>query len=688
MKRMIAVLLSAVMLLSPLCVQADDTQMYEDIIDKARICFDLPEDIEDIEMSGSKNSYYTDAYTVKWNKGDSERYEVSADEHGCITSFYANALDEDEDGEYISVENKITKEQAVKKTDAVIKELYGENVKYLSLSRTSVDSSSISVYYVPMFNGLELEDESVSFTVERRHGGITSFDGLCTDIFGYNYTAPSEVKLLDDAKRLEVYKKNNDLKLVYRVFTDNDTKEENVRPVYLFTAADIDAVTGERIRDKVQYKYSDEYAAADSISVDQEEAAVAEKRVTENEYKAIDKYNTYIKENEADALVKKYFPKLTMKLESSRTYISDDIPYTKLSYSYSTDKPYRYKSADALINAITGEIINYYYYDSEEQDFIDLKTQELIFLDKDKAEKTAREWFKKLAPKEYESGEFVVSVENCNNQVVFSRVKNGAKVEKEGVTVTLNTKYELSSYNKTWEEHDFPSDTNFKKDMDIYKAASEDCELKYMLETDDNGREYPLLVFGDSSSSRCYDALTGERLNPYSGEIYVESPEYNGEYTDIDNSPYKIAIQTLADYGYVLPYSKFEPEKEITIDEFYKLIGTTPTYTDTDKKHISYYYGTTPLFSEAEAKQPMTKYDMTAVLLDLCSSGYYTKIAKTDIFKTSFDDVSEKYTGTVQIASAIGIIPEKQGKFNGEEKITRGRAAQYLYECLLALKAL
>ena len=55
------------------------------------------------------------------------------------------------------------------------------------------------------------------------------------------------------------------------------------------------------------------------------------------------------------------------------------------------------------------------------------------------------------------------------------------------------------------------------------------------------------------------------------------------------------------------------------------------------------------------------------------------------IYKTPFSDVksNDENIGAIAIAYAKGFIPKGNGKFNGEQKITRAEAVQMIYDYLV-----
>lgn len=661
MKRFIALLLAASMLFSAAPVfaaeQASDKANtdYEGIISTVRDVFELPEDLSNVQISQYKGQTY-----ISWSYDNGGReYRISADEHGCVTSYSSYDYRDYSESRSMGLNEKIGKPRAQKIAEKVLAALYGEASADFVCKQTNIDSSDVDFTYYYTQNGIELND-AVNISVNRLTGDISNFDGLCGEVLKYDYPAPEKSKLIDNEKMLEAYKENEQFSLVYHSFYDV-TGKKFTKPIYIITPSYINAFDGSIVTESSDY-YDDEmdFAAAESFDGGLGDGAEESKRVTAYEKKAIEEYKNLIDEKKADSILKQYFPELKdYDIDDSYIYWYDDAAVIALDYEPQDKKTYSYTGAE--LNAKSGEVLSYYNYkpyeDKDAKPDANKKT--------DMAEKT----FKALAPDIYKTGDFKPETKDDSFYVRYARIANGIKVDDQYVYVGLNTDYTVSMYEKNWHETDFPALDDIIDDSGIFEAAAKDNDLalKYVIVKDK-----PVLVYSFDVSgwyySLYYDAKTGQHISSYDGEPYEKTAD--GKYTDLENSPYKETIETLSEYGYRLPYSEFEPDKPITVNDFCTLFGYSAEYMT---------YADKPLYTESQLDKNATKYDIAAVLVDAMG---YTELAQKDIFVDKFDDVDDKYKGTVAIAAAMGLLFEKQGSFNGKETVTRGQAAEYIYNIL------
>ncbi len=669
MKRFIASMLAAVLLAASMPVMAQNginKADYEAYIDKVRVCFDLPEDLPNVNID-----QYDKNIGFSWRSEDGTRtYNAEIDEDGYIRSFYSYRSDLKDSKE------KLTKEQSIAKAESVMKAVYGDKAADFERVNLNIDAESVYLTYRYTQNGIPV-DATVNIGVRRKDGGISNFYGVMGKVLEYNYVKPESVKLLTEDEVYQNYKDSENIGLYYNVFnTYNEITGMNdqfVKPVYIVKPKNINASTGETIVSASVDDYvTDEEA---SMELDAGSGASNSKRVTEAERKAIKEFENLISQENADKAVKAAFPQIkSYTLESSNITTYGDRPRINLSYKNADRSNY----ASAVLNAQSGEILsfgNYIYNDKELE-----KT-----FDKKKTEAAAEELFKSIAKDIYDSKDYKKSVSENNDTISYDRLHDGIKVLGQGVTVSFNYDMTVRAYSRDWDKFDFPSAKNAVNEREIFeKSKAEGFGLKYVITDNAAVLAYGYTTgsgryFSYWSNDSYYDALTGDKISAYDGTVHMENPD--GNYTDLDGSPYKQVIETLAEYGYTLPYSEFKPNEYITIEDFYNFVGTDIIYIDSKRS----YYGSEPLYSEEEVKNILTKYDIAKITVT--QSGY-GELASKDIFKTEFTDVNSDNAGYVAIASAMGYIPEKGGEFNGTKQITRGEAAEYIYKSLEAADAL
>ena len=634
---------------------------YESYIDRIRVCFDLPEDLPDVNINS-----YGENTQISWRSEDgSTNCSASVDEHGCIKSFYSYSDHDDEE-----TADKLTKQQAIDKAENVLKAVYGDKAGYFERVNLSISAQDVNLYYRYTQNGIPV-DAGVDISISRADGRVQNFGGLCANVLDYSYAKPESIKLLTDDEIYQNYLKTENIGLYYNIFYNGEDGKRFVKPVYILRPKTINASTGEEITAQSMDDYVENDEAAMETAADSGTGAES-KRVTEYEKKAIKEFNDLISKEEADAAVRKNFPQIkSYKLSNSSVTTYGEYPVISVRYDADGERGY----ANAELNAQTGEILHFgnYRYGSRDSR-VDIK----------KAEPIADELFKSLAPDIYKGGEYKKQTDAERECVTYGRLHDGIKVNGQYVSVSFNYDLSIRDYSKHWDNFDFPSAKNAVPQRTVFEnSKAEGFGLKYIITDNAAVLSYGFMTSGGGyyrcwHSDSFYDALTGEKINQYTGTPQIEN-EY-GEYTDLEGSPYKQVIETLAEYGYTLPYSEFKPNEPITVEDFYSFIGMNIIYADSKR-----YYGSSTLYSKEEAKAVLTKYDIAKIFV---SERGYDELAAKDIFKSDFTDVSAENTGYVVIASAMGFIPEKGGEFNGAKQITRGEAAEYLYKCLEANNAL
>ena len=348
-KRVVSAVLAAGIALSGTAAVNADTD-YEGVISRVRECFDLPEDLSDVNIS-----QYGESVNISWSDENGRtEYNASADEHGCITGFYSYS--DEQNGE-----RKLGRDEAKAVADKMLKSLYGSHTADIVYEGRNISRSSISLNYSVAKYGVPV-DVSISVTVNRITGMISGFNGPCSEVFDYDYTDPRTVKLLDGDEIYENYKNTENIALIYNIFYNYTDRTKNVKPVYRLKPKDIDAVSGATINAETAM-YSKDAGDAD-MEMAAEETTAASGRVTPAERQAIEDFKNLISKEDADAAIKKHFPELK-KAEVSNTNVYRDYWDKKavrdLSYEIKDESGEEIGYAYASVNAETGEILGYHY---------------------------------------------------------------------------------------------------------------------------------------------------------------------------------------------------------------------------------------------------------------------------------------------------------------------------------------
>ena len=199
MKRFIAAFMTAILMAATIPTMAQngvDQTVYEDYIDRVRVCFDLPEDLPDVKLN-----QYDQRVEISWrSEDDAGSYSASIDEHGCITRFYSYNNDRN-DEENVT---KLTKQQSIDKAEALLKAVYGDKAQYFERINLSIDATYVRMYYRYTQNDIPV-DAGVSITVDRIGGGIIStvFAKMCLTIL---MQSPSPLSFLPQTRYMKTIK--------------------------------------------------------------------------------------------------------------------------------------------------------------------------------------------------------------------------------------------------------------------------------------------------------------------------------------------------------------------------------------------------------------------------------------------------------------------------------------------------
>jgi len=177
------------------------------------------------------------------------------------------------------------------------------------------------------------------------------------------------------------------------------------------------------------------------------------------------------------------------------------------------------------------------------------------------------------------------------------------------------------------------------------------------------------------------DAFDGTLLN-YSGRPYTysEIEYFDGKgFEDIGNTPYAEAISKLCDMDFIKDAAKYRPNSHITVGDFMEMIRPLNTS----------YYRTKVINSDNEEYDPkaeITREEAAKIVIE--SMGYGEVAALSGIFKCSFTDadaLTEGYIGYAAIAQALGLLDSFGDTMQPRNMLTRGEAAQIVYDYLLRL---
>lgn len=310
------------------------------------------------------------------------------------------------------------------------------------------------------------------------------------------------------------------------------------------------------------------------------------------------------------------------------------------------------------MNAITGEILSYYY---------DLDLAEDQTAKGEWTQKEAEDFIKEIAPKAYESLVFselyVPKHRPYEQQYSFSRQAYDIPISGDGIELTYNTQLkQVTQYYKAWSGASFKAPENLlAKEEAVGKIG---LELVYMQVSD---KKYAL-AYNHEEASMLLDAYTGARVD-YTGCVVEE--EASGLYTDIKGHPSETIITNLYYSGIYLETKTLNPDDAITKEEMLSLLKKVTGQEDINLPQ---------LLTQSEKKQTLTKEEGLCYLVGVT---HYAKLAKeAELFQYPFKEkATDALKGYITVAYGLGWIGE-MSTFEAQEPLTKAEAMTYIYNAL------
>lgn len=588
--------------------------------------------------------YVWDLNWYYYNEGSNKSIDISIDaDTGKLLS--VNIY------EYISGSQNlasITKEQAKKIAGDFAKKMNPGEFSNTKLVDTSAQSnyyertgSDYNFYYERLINGIPFRDNGLSVTVNGITGKVTGYSIRWSD----KVSAPASDGVIAISKANDIYRNNYDFKLNYRQYYDNfsGNNSQIYKLVYVPDGTGvptIDAKTGSVLNENSgsQISFIDltEKEKADFLS----------------KYKEVTKLDKEIDKNKAQEDMLKIVHDL----------YGDGYRLEGLSYQESSDKNIMLAnntwsaqfikgqendantqrgsiSIDATTEGLV-DIENYSYMDkTDDNNFTPCMDYEAAY--KKAIDYTALYFSDKVKEINTRNIKYVNSkdgkeIQSRYQYFTFLRTVNGIDYDTNNINVQIDMK--TGGVNRIgcyWS-----NDVNVPEPKNIISAKdAEDIffennkpalyYIAYNKSSDYNNPDYEIkLVYSiygiNNYMDDSIDAFTGKRLTPDGKEIDDNIDEFM---KNIKGSPYEKELTILA-YGGILETKGFNPKKQITKMDLIKMLVNAKGY--------------------------------KPYLLDSAADLKFSGSVK--------GDANYKY---LQMAVAYGLMENKEGTFNPDEKETR-----------------
>ncbi len=647
--------------------------------------------------------YFEYDSTVEWNlywatEDGSKRINAACDNDGRIKRVYVN-----DNGEKQKVPQYTADEleaDAQKYLFKLLPELQG-HVKLNKVNFVRY-SGRYNFGFIRLENGIEMPDNYATVVV---NSNTKAFEG-CNVNWHYDVEIPSAKKIISKEEASEKIGAEINMKLAYHITYDDKGEPKAVlayTPDRNYIA--VDALSGKIYTEKNYWSIDDSVTNTES-AVAEDEAAGDKGFLSPAELEKIEDLKGLISPEEAIAVLTSN-DMLFMEdtINSSETSLRNDGEGNYVYDIYLSDEtPIDWESEDyyramafAVVDAKTGVIYSYnasvkeyYDYPVEERDNLNLKAN----YTKDQCRKKFETFvksvnadrFKNTVPGSTNKARLISYDSKTNSSKYagyafdYQRVHEGIEVlsnnirgEVDAVSGKIyhyaynwNDDVKLpSSKGKLSEKQAFEKYINFDGFDLIYEIETERAVKNKKTVEKDRVR----LVYRTEIYPAFVDALTGKQIN-YDGTEYV-SQENSFEYSDIAGTKYERTIKLLAGMGVGFKGDKFEPAKAITKAEFDELLSK------------AFYFGRT----DAAPSKSSKKLTREAAAWKVVSYFGMEKVAKLDIYKTGFSDeakISKKYMGAVALSKGLGMLPYNGKKFKPKSAVTRGEAAQIVFNIITA----
>lgn len=646
-----ALFLAICMLLSFTSVFAQNDDMSAVLL-SVKERFGIGDEYPEFSSSTSEDKNMT-VYSFDWRDSKNQKYlNVSVRSSGIIQSMYKSCYS-DLAWRIGKTIPKISAEEA-KKLAVAFNEKANPSIvsEFVFDDKTDLRGDTYYVHARRFANNIKTTDE-LTVSVNAVSGEIYMYSLSFTE--NASFPAPEKVMTIDSAKKSF---ENGALEKVYRVFGEN--KEAKI--VYVPTGFDmIDAFSGDRfkfIEDEGPIPKNETSAKGDLMS----DADGTGATLSDAEMRELKNIEGLLSFDEAEKRVKSIPEFGVENLTRENTSVSKESDKYYINMYFRGDK----LTAHATVNAKSGMVVSFWSFD----DTVAETEYDDAFITKYYSEYAGQTQLL-----DGERVRFVNGIPFYNDSILAQKDKKNGRITRFGIRFS--------------EDVTFENPDGIITDADAYKIFFDKCEptLEYVWNL---GQKEARLVYQlDNIWFYGIDAKNGKTLD-YSGVVSEtgDAPDY--KYTDIDGHYAEKAIKTLADIGVGFEGGLFRPDEIITQKDFAALLSQSIfEYVVYDGRSIdvsktAFYAANRINMEDYKENDPLAREKAVKYLIDVL--GNYSDAAKIyGIFNTGFSDeneIDDSLVGYVAIAKGLGVISGSNGTFSPKANITRGEAAQMIYNYL------
>lgn len=682
----------------------------------------------------SKFNATSNLNTSNYNGNNSSSWNINWDMYNASKNINISVTLNAETGEVTGASNyerktneentvpTITAKEAEKISDDFVKKIqpkkYSEYNKKDYNNLGNYGSPNYSFNYVSKVNGIEFDGNNINIEVDGVKGKVVSY----YNNWNADLKFPEIKGIVDSKTAVEAFKTEAKMSLKYMAFTQNYRYYENKREVKVLYVPEF---SKGNMLDAKDGKFIDPFNNGGTSVI--KDLNDKEKSDFYNKVKVVTTREKAIEEEETGTIIKSFLNKIY-----GEGYVIQGLGYQEYAENLgnSSNKTWNAsftkgdvgklgEGGNISIDALTGEIVNYYKYSNEDYITTEKFVAKLSWEDAyTKAIEVVAKYYPdkvkqiKTGQIHYNYGAYDKMGERSYN-FNFTRLENGIEFNENSINIGFSAVTgDMNSLNCNWDKAiKFPEVKNTisaKNASDLLFSKYKPVLVYTQINKSNNPEKPELevkLAYKLSDANGMYDytnidALTGKFLN-YNGENIDQNIEVFK--AQIKGSKAEKELSILASKG-LIETADFKLDKKITQIDLIKMLvnarGYTPymaektadlKFSNIAKSDANYKYLQMAVSygimenSEAEfiGDKLVTREELAKTLVKYTN---YSKLAEhSELFKINYSDaskISKGNSGYVAIAAAFGFIKIENNEFKPKDNATMEQLAVGVYNAL------
>lgn len=597
------------------------------------------------------------------------------------------------------------REEALKVSKEILYKLQPERhneVKFLEPSifnNYGHDYDSYFFEYIRFIDGVPFKENGMSIGIDKNSLELKNYN-----FNWYKGVIPDSAKAISIEDGKNAFNEKNGLELSYIIRYDNKIKSDKAILVYNLKNGNkpIDAFTSEMIED-LYYGVNEMGAGAGGDTI----MSSKQQSLTPEEIKATENIFGYISKEEALEIGEKYClinKNQSLAYASLYSYDNGKNARWNLNWNYSDSRNEEYAYSSISIDAVTGEVLDFYRNDSN----LDKLSQGKPKYSKEQCKVLAENFLKEIASEKFKQTEYKIEnpdyeIDNPKSyQFSYTRKVNGIPCQGNNLRVTVsNFTGGIMNYYNTWTDIEFPMIENILSLEEVYGNLYENVDfgLRYTMHYNYEGKSAKStvrLVYAFEQFSGMVDPYTGLVLD-YNGEIIKDKSK--NDFIDIEGHWAKDDILALIEAGILKADSEmFSPNLNIkqkdfisilikSLQPYYPIIPLSFDNEPTGEEYDEYYKQAIlrKIIKENEKnlEAQVSRIEAAKMIVNAMDLGFLAK--NIEIFNIDYKDadmIANELIGYAAIAAGLELMKGSNGYFYPDKSITRAETASLILKYL------